>query len=277
MKKVEKHYMWAGMFLLLLSAAVVARQDGAQQMQADKERREAERTWEQMVKVKGGRVRLHAVTNMLLIMGDKPNNIGIRLYDYPDKYWHWTKAPPSPEVAWVTMANLEHQVLLIASNAGLTHSERLTEERRQAIRWERLREACAYLLEINWLQPTPLRVTRQRIGKKLMDVIETRLHDAETEREERMDFVVEPESLLVYRVIQYYEGKPLSYYCFDDYTTVDGIQMPRRTGDIDYQFWNKECRYPYALKVQFNVDYDRRIFERPPSVEAGPEAWKLKH
>ena len=265
--------------LLVLSATSIAAQSGASQMQTDKARREAEHMWEQMVKAKGGRERLHAVTNVLLISGDKPKDMGIELYVYPDKSWRWTQAPPAPNFASVHMVNLDRNVYLTANNVEprAKMPVEMTDWRRRAIKWEMLQGACAHLLETKWMQPQPLRVTRQRVGGKLMDVIETLLRDAASGHEERMDFVVEPELLLVYRVVQYYEGEPVSFYCFDDYAAVDGIQMPRRTGKTNYRFWNEQCRYPYALKAQFNVDYDKSIFERPPSVAAGPQAWKPKH
>jgi hypothetical protein len=28
--------------------------------------------------------------------------------------------------------------------------------------------------------------------------------------------------------------------------------------------------------IQLDVEYDERIFERPPSIEAGPEAWRAR-
>ena len=263
--------------LLALSVMGIAAQGKAEQGQADRERREAERTWEQMVKVKGGRERLHSITNMLLTLGDKPRDTRIELYVYPSKSWSWTQAPPAPDVISVDMVNLEHGVYIVAANTGLYNPVNVTDEHRRDIRQEMLERACAYLLETKWLQPVPLRVMRQRIGKENLDVVETRLRDADSGLDERMDFVIEPESLLVRRVVVYYKGKPVFYYCFDDYTIVDGIQMPRRTGKTTYRFWNEQCRYPYALKAQFNVEYNKTIFERPPSVAAGPEAWKPKH
>jgi len=259
-----------------VSVMRVAAQGRTTQTPADKERREAERVWEQMVEIKGGQERLRSTITMLLISGDKPKNMGVQFYVYPSKSWSWWQAPPSPDTVWVDMTNLERDISIVVSNGGTYNPLEVTEERRRDIRREMLERACAYLLETKWLRPVPLRVTRQRVGGKLMDVVETRLRDAESGLDERMDFVVEPESLLVYRVVRYYKGKPLSFYCFDDYAAADGIQMPRRMGDIDYPLWNKECRYPYALKTQFNVEYDEKLFERPPSVEAGAEAWKPK-
>ena len=247
------------------------------QTQADKERREAERMWEQMIKVKGGRERLHAITNMLLTSGDKPRDIGINLYVFPGKWWSWTQAPPSPDTIWVDMTNLERNISIVVSNGGAYNPLEMTEQRRRDIRREMLQEACAYLLETKWLQPKPLRVTQQRVGRERFDVVETLVRDAESGLDERMDFYVEPESLLVYRVVRYYEGKPNRYYCFADYVVTDSIQMPRRAGRQVYrpELWSKPffCGL-HSLSARFNVDYDPRLFERPPSVAAGANAWR---
>lgn len=259
-------------WLFVLSAIGIV--SSTAQPQADKERREAERTWEQMVEIKGGRERLHAITNTLLTSGYKPNDMGVKLNVYPSKTWFWRTGLPVPKFAVVDVENSDVGISFNDNDTEPPSAVKMSGRDRQSSRWEMLAEAAAYLLETKWLQPVPLRVTRQRVGGKLMDVVETRLRDAESGMDERMDFVVEPESLLVHRVVRYYKGKPLSFYCFADYAAVDGIQMPRRTGDIDYQLWDKECRYPYPLKTQFNVDHDPRLFERAPSAEAGAEAWK---
>ena len=56
---------------------------------------------------------------------------------------------------------------------------------------------------------------------------------------------------------------------FCDYRDVGGIQMPSKE--------RMNPKYPmYPIAFQFNVEYDPEIFERPPSVEAGPDAWRPK-
>lgn len=264
-------------WLFILSATGVAAQSTTAQTQTGKEQREAERLWEQMVKVKGGRERLHAITNTLFTLGDKPKDIGVKLSVYPTKQWFWRTGPPVPDFVAVSMVNLDLDVSLGARSGGLPNADEVTEETRRNIRQEMLQEACAYLLETKWLQPKPLRITRQRVSGKLMDVLETRVRDVESGLDERMDFYIEPESLLAHRVVLFYKGKPNSYYCFADYAMTDGISMPRQAGSQVYrpELWNKPrlCGLS-SLSARFNVEYDPHIFERPPSVEAGADAWR---
>lgn len=277
MKSEEVRYFLAAACLLIMSMAGVAAQVSSEvQPATERERREAKSMWGHMLEVKGGRAQLHTVENMLLTLGTKPNDTRIDLYVFPGKLWTWKNAPPSQKVVWVHMTNPELGVRFVASNTGLISAEKMTEELSRDIRWGTLQEACAHLLENKWLQPKPLRVTRQRVGKNQMDVIETHLRDEVSGREERLDFVVEPESLLVRRVLLYFKGKPLSYYCFDNYAPVSGILMPQRTGKTSYRFWEKQNCLFYSLAVRFNVEYDPGVFEHPPTVAAGPEAWKPK-
>jgi hypothetical protein len=55
----------------------------------------------------------------------------------------------------------------------------------------------------------------------------------------------------------------LSSALLSEYADVDGIQMPHKIEDIPQRY-------------RFNVDYDEALFEVPPTVEAGPEAWRPK-
>jgi hypothetical protein len=116
-----------------------------------------------------------------------------------------------------------------------------------------------------------------------LDVVETLVSYSETGDQERIDFLVEPETLLVRYVIDYYkdkEGKykdkPYEFHAFDRYTLVDGIKMPSRWDLLvgGYKELKKKKRYYYPLKFRFNVEYNKRLFKQPPSVAAGPDAWK---
>ena len=151
--------------------------------------------------------------------------------------------------------------------------------------WE---ERCIYLLEMRWMQPRPLRVSRQKFGKETLDVVKTLLTDEHTLEEmqgNRLDFAVDPETLLVRYVISYYEGMYASVYAFDRYALVDGIQMPGRYAlstiyrrlkkDFHKRLKEEKKRFYYrALKFRFNVEYNKKLFKQPPSVAAGPNAWK---
>lgn len=48
-----------------------------------------------------------------------------------------------------------------------------------------------------------------------------------------------------------------------EYVDVNGIKVPSKT-DTD------------RIVVRLNVDYDEELFSKPPSIAAGPEAWRVR-
>lgn len=51
--------------LIIFAAHLVSGQTTTETPSAEKERIEAERAWEQLIEMKGGREKLHSITNML--------------------------------------------------------------------------------------------------------------------------------------------------------------------------------------------------------------------
>ena len=232
--------------------------------------------------MKGGREKLHAISNMLSFGGSNPKSRGIRLEVLPYKSWSWSighTISPGPE--------LKISVMLSEANRYWCGAHKFVErkdakEKRECegtknsrLIW--LKEPCIYLLETRWMQPRPLRVSKQKFGKETLDVVETLVSYSGQQR--RLDFMVDPETLLVRYVVDYYEeGKPYEFYAFDRYTLADGVQMPGRVAlpqDGYKDLKRKRKRFYYTpLKFRFNVKYNKRLFKQPPSVAAGPDAWK---
>jgi hypothetical protein len=131
----------------------------------------------------------------------------------------------------------------------------------QFIEWQ-----VIYLMETKWLQPTIQRAWTARLNHQEVDVVEV------AHGRERFEFYIDRKTHLPVQVIlrtriesmgtDYVDG-----YILGDYVEVEGIKFPRtvrRGGE------KNETIY------QVNVTYDAGIFERPPTIEAGPEAWKKK-
>ena len=121
-----------------------------------------------------------------------------------------------------------------------------------------------YLLETRWLKPTLLGVTSGEVGGRRADVVRV------TVGGRVVDYYLDKKTHLPLKValISKLDGGVYFYKTFSDYAPVDGIQMPsvmRVDGD---------GKLP--LSYQFNVDYDRQLFERPPSALAAADAWKAK-
>ena len=162
--------------------------------------------------MKRGRKKLHSISNVLWFGDKNPKSKGISLEVFPYKEWNWwignTLGPPGPE--------LEITVNLSEANRYWCHAHKYMErkdakEERECERtedkdsdgrlswWE---AQCIYLLETRWMQPRPLRVSRQKFGKETLDVVETLVSYSGQQR--RLDFLVDPETLLVRYVIDYY-------------------------------------------------------------------------
>jgi len=268
--------------LILLVSALLAVNLPAQQLPESplvrKERIDAERLWEQMIKVRGGREKLHSISNMVLTKGNKADDIQMQFYVYPDKYWGWGKGSIAGH-NWidVTMANLERGWFFSAGRTGLTTEKRgLNAETGATFLESYLAESCAFLLETRWLRPTPVRVSRKTVGKEQFDVIETRFPSLKVLKDWRKDFYVEPESLVVRAVASYSEkGNMYAYYSFDRYKNTNGIETPIRFAASIIETVPKASTF-IPLRFDFNIDYDPGLFERIPSEEAGPDAWKPK-
>jgi hypothetical protein len=265
------------LFFLNTVAAIVSGQAGVGTPETKKERLDARRLWDQVVTARGGRARLHSISNMVLTKDVKPTDVytDISVFAFPNRFWQWSRFRVVKEGLFVTMANLDDGVFLVAGNTGLvTNQTGLDERKRANYRETYLIDGCSFLLETKWLQPTPVRIRRETVGREPLDVIETYFPDLQVYRNFRQDFYVDPESLEVKGVEQLDDkGKGYGYYSFVGSTNVEGIQVPksfnifRRASDV------RKTSYT-PLYFQFNVSLDEGLFKRIPAEKDGPDAWK---
>lgn len=246
----------------------------------ERNRKIAERTWEQMVKAKGGRESLQNISNLLLRTGKEDGDMHIRFYVYPQKFWEWNKDAKFHGFMLVQMSNLDTGVFIGAGYDGIVNNQKFKPaEGGTSYRESWLIDACALLLETRWLKPTPVNITRETIAKERLDVVETTFPDLTVLKGWGLRYYIDPESLEVKYVVYLNKlGKPYAYDYFDGQITSGGIMVPK---GIFSSLAAKEISQPKKsafapTKFEFNVDYDTKLFERPPSVEAGPEAWKPK-
>lgn len=264
------------LFILVFSCFNTATFSQEKSNTSPDEKQQAEQLWEQMIEAKGGREKLHSINNLMWSTGEEPDNTVIYLEVYPNKHWDWVGLKSFHNTMWVRMSNMENCVSFTASYQGLLGSDKFSKETCQSIRMRNIHEATIFLLETKWLQPKPIRVTRQKIKKEEFDVVETLIPANSEGHYERMDFYIDPKSLLVQRVLEYYKGNPSGFNAFEEYISVDGIKMPSRRGSYFYSQWNKKIKLKSSTKLKwdFNIEYNEQIFEKPPSVEAGMDAWK---
>jgi hypothetical protein len=241
-----------------------------------KERADAVRLWDQVVKAKGGREKLRSISNMMLTKGSNFPNVQIEFYVYPNLYWEWSKGKIVYEYTDASMANLDRGVYLFdpqPENAARLQPVRGGASYRET--W--LMNACTFLLETKWLQPRPVRIRSAKVGKERLDVIETNFPTLEEYKNWGIDFYIDPESLVVRMAVSRdYKGEHYNEWFFEDFRNVDGIMLPTKGAvQRDLTKWPSKNRFS-PLSFQFNVAYDDQLFERAPSVAAGPDAWKPK-
>ena len=250
--------------LLILCLPAAAAAQGAQNTQDE---RRAEELWEQAVAAKGGREQLQKVESLLIYYTDTTRNfLGVvvhrgdaeTLYAFPDRMWSWDDALPPPftlSVGWIDVSRNKRCHISKGSGAVTCGPARNV---RSPGDEGLVRVQYLYLLETRWVKPAPVGVSEGRIGLKKVDVLQTRF------RETRIDYFLDRKTHLPLRVTVTEDPRqrtPVTYD-FSEYVNVGGVLMPgkQERGRINFQI---------------NPPYDESVFTRPPTLEAGPHAWRL--
>lgn len=230
---------------------------------ANLEKRDAEKVWENLIKAKGGRDKLHSVTNLLSNMSESSTRLDI----FPNLFWGLShRADGSPIVSIADFGKNDEYSANERGIIDIKHGSFVS----NGLLWR-----VAVLLETKWDKPEVLRVKRIGTGKKMFDVIETIVYGR------RVDFIFDPEELLV-SYVKFYDESEVFYaaFLFSDYTSIDGIQMPRTWKQStvygsDDSVWKDRKAKLRAIKFAFNVDFDPKLFKRP--LRAGSkDDWKPK-
>lgn len=242
----------------------------------------AQQIWEESLVAKGGRERLHSVRNMVISSSGeyKPLKLKIKpdgevssrsgklsgkfseeLYVFPDMHWSWTDYRPAVFGLQVRMYNYETNTKYVISEGEPNHPAEPFTEIELAGRGFPVIQLM-YLMESKWLKPKLVKVTTEKIGVRVVDVVQTEVDGR------RYDFAIDRKTHLPVRFTSYseYKGKVYTYVNgLSDYTDVDGIKVPLT---IELEDGHKE-----KSNIRFNVEYSEKIFTSPPSIEAGYKAW----
>lgn len=236
---------------------------------------EAERLWEQAITAKGGRERLYAVENMVVssrLQGRKNLIQKVEfpteeLYVFPSKVWRWVDSRPSVFGLHVEISDLERGggYFVYPDDPTSPRKIRIDPREKQFFFYTQL----LYLMETKWQKPRLLATRTERIGFKKYDVVETVVE------REQIDFYLDRKTHLPVRIVEHWisptrESENNIEFNLDDYADVNGIQMPQKVTRV------RGLSEVEHVSQQTNVTYDKSIFEHPPSIEAGAEAWKPK-
>lgn len=220
------------------------------------ERRQAQRAWDALVKQKGGRERLHSISNILSEFSNTT-----RLDVFPNSYWDFGFYPVT-ETPGLRIWDGNRSVATYVGPRGVTSTDNKPLED-----WIAL-DRIPFILESKWNRPEPQRVTTLQQGRKQVEVVETFFEG------KRMDFIYEPEDMLVLEV-RFYDDCLHWWmaYSFSDYVDIDGIKMPQKWGLKQGRNLEKQAFHIIPINFSFNVDYNPKIFQ-PPFKATTPDAWK---
>jgi hypothetical protein len=211
--------------------------------------------WEEAIRAKGGRERLHAIRNFVMSSSEtfphspRPDVISHEysecLYVMPTRYWeYYDYRPGKMGDNGLALDTNQHRVL---NQPGRGPAQGLYEDL-----VSRLREGqVVYLMETAFVRPEPVGVKRGRVGRIDVDVVETRV-DAD-----RVEFSFDRRTHLPVRIVL--QDKRFVHliriYRLSDYRPVDGIEMARNVS-----FGADETKSPTTYT--FNVEYDESVFMR---------------
>lgn len=227
-------------------------------------REQAQKLWDKAITAKGGRDRLHEMSSLLIWYQETTRNfLGIavhhghveRLYVFPGKVWSWDDGLPPPFRLTVGVLDLDRD---FSCRAYLDSKSPTCGNARKLGSREGIDEAqYLYLMETKWIKPIPISVSKDRIGLKPVDVLETQLED------KRIVYFLNRKTHLPQRVTVFSGNSKRARLSLDfsEYVSVSGIQMPGQ---------QKRGRINFIL----NPQYDETVFSRPPLISAGPKAWQ---
>lgn len=232
---------------------------------------EAVAIWEQAISAKGGRERLHSVRNMVISVRAEYRTSMVKkkqirqegLYVLPNKSWLWNDLRPDVFGLRVTMYNHDTRMKYVISE-GEPHRQLEPIPEAEKAR-SRIYGLLSYLPETKWVRPVLVGLSTGRVRLRPVYIVETRVHG------ERVDFALDRKTHLPVRVSYYDVIKDKTYITaveLSDYVEISGIRVPQQVKYDDGTV--------YKQTYQFNVEYNKDIFIKPTTLEAGPEAWKPK-
>jgi hypothetical protein len=243
----------------------------------NEETKKARELWEQVIAAKGGREKLYAVRNLAvsektIIKRPKKDFSGFHtesLFVLPDKWWSWVDEPPFGIGIWAYDFTSQIGWEVDKGFPSQTVKPSTDDIRFRFVKEEFIQSQMIYLMETKWIQPTIVGARTERLSFQKVDVVETSYGT------QKFEFFIDRKTHLPKQVIirtrfeetgTSIDGREhVESFILDDYVEVSGIKFPKVVRRSDE---SNETTY------QVNVDYKKSIFERPPTLDMGSEAWK---
>jgi len=254
-----RHYLKRTLVLFFSTALAVC---GPRAEAREGSRAEAERIWESAVAAKGGRERLHAVHSILDTTAWGKYRL-VSLYAFPGRFWRYDQEP-EPFGLSAEMINAERGVGYVANSDDPKSPHGLGGDFPASARYVNNTEQMYYLLETRWLKPQPFEASAGEVGGRRADVVRARVAGREAV------FFFDRKTHLTLKVVFPSTNGEGPGVWFKDYAEVDGVMLPTK---VSYHRNNKYLACSFLL----NPNFDERVFERVPTIEAGPDAWRRRH
>jgi hypothetical protein len=213
--------------------------------------------WEQAVKAKGGRDRLHSVHSLAIYM--KPAEVQLTgpltnwLCVFPDRFFEFDQ-PGGSKHAMVVDETADR--VAIDATGEPRNARHLTPAEHDRLALNQL----VFLLESAWLQPRPVEVRHNVL------VVEAsgRTYRLFLNNESLPERIQSPPIPGQKPKIQY-------EYKLQHYRDFQGVMLPARiasTGRLHEWTWDVD----YEIDAKFNP----KLFERMPDLRDGPEPWRMR-
>ena len=227
--------------------------------------------WETAIRAKGGRERLHQIDSVVL-SATSTWGVPFRRYDVsyetllvmPSQLWEWMDERPTKfglRLAIADMARDRAQMVYEGSPPNSPANARTS----RRIHEVTMLQAVTFM-ETRWLKPTLTAQREARIGVRKVLVVETEIGD------QFVDFYLNAQTHLPEKIV--FRGPSPNWfddYELSDYRDVSGLQLPHDVAQRNPGFGG-----PFKRRITYrlNVDYDPGVFDRPPSLERGPQGWQ---
>lgn len=257
----------------------------------EKDNPHALKIWEKVILAKGGRDKLFAINTLAITTKGKNSNDESQfqnlfmqeLYVLPDRWWQWVDERPgfpldvvqfdfTKEIGF-EVSELSSKVIefrpRIPVKSGVVSDLVLDGSTFNNNFKERfLKNQMIYLMETRWFRPKVTGFRTEGKGKKKTEIVEasfgrTRFEyflDSKTNLPSKINIIT--------WIVQTQSSNEDTFYV-SDYVDMNGVKVPqvisRGKGD------DKRTSY------KINISYDKNLFDRQPSIEAGPNAWKSKN
>ena len=255
-------------FLSMLMVLILIGNSDKQTRGNETEKQQARAIWEKVVDAKGGRENLYQVKSFARLdttRGEKSSD----LYVFPDRFFRYA-ATTHPEFGSIAqMFNFETKIGYTVWGAftppRVNKKDPIDEEARSYFR-----SAFVYLLETKWLKAEPLRPIKGKIGRQEVDGVEVFLPgfyptDRGTIYSVYLDATTHLPIRFTDRMIAYDAvSAPVDYR---NYKKINGVMI--QTEVNSGSGWS-------PCPVEINPDYDPKVFERVPDMNAGPYQWRKK-